>query len=70
MGIKCCKGCVPPNRYPGCHDECEKYKEEKAKAFEVKTRAYKERVNDNALNKMHIHRSRKLHDAGLRNKYR
>lgn len=25
-----CKGCVPPNRYPGCHGKCEKYLAEKA----------------------------------------
>ena len=28
--IKCCKDCVPPARYPGCHGVCEKYKAEKA----------------------------------------
>ena len=30
MTIKCCKDCVPPTRYPGCHDKCEKYIKEKA----------------------------------------
>lgn len=30
MAIKCCKDCVPPTRYPGCHDKCEQYKTEKA----------------------------------------
>ena len=30
MTIKCCKDCVPPARYPGCHDKCNKYLEEKA----------------------------------------
>lgn len=29
MGIKCCKDCVPPQRYPGCHGHCQKYLEEK-----------------------------------------
>ena len=28
--VKCCKGCVPPKRYPGCGDHCKEYKEEKA----------------------------------------
>lgn len=28
--IKCCFGCVPPKRYPGCGDRCEEYKKEKA----------------------------------------
>ena len=30
MPIKCCKDCMPPTRYPGCHDKCEQYKAEKA----------------------------------------
>ena len=30
MPIKCCKDCVPPTRYPGCHAKCEKYIKEKA----------------------------------------
>ena len=30
MSIKCCKDCVPPTRYPGCHDKCNKYLKEKA----------------------------------------
>lgn len=29
MGVKCCKDCVPPRRYPGCHGHCQKYLEEK-----------------------------------------
>ena len=28
--IKCCMPCKPPERYPGCHDHCKKFKEEKA----------------------------------------
>lgn len=28
--IKCCKGCVAPKRYPGCHSHCDEYKQEKA----------------------------------------
>ena len=30
MGIWCCKGCIPPKRYPGCHGSCPEYIEEKA----------------------------------------
>ena len=30
MAIKCCKDCVPPTRYPGCHAKCNKYLKEKA----------------------------------------
>lgn len=36
MPIKCCKDCVPPQRYPGCHAKCSKYLEEKAKWEEWK----------------------------------
>ena len=30
MPIKCCKDCVPPQRFPGCHAKCSKYLKEKA----------------------------------------
>lgn len=30
MAIKCCNGCVAPERHPGCHDKCPKYIEAKA----------------------------------------
>ena len=36
MIIKCCKNCVPPTRYPGCHANCNKYLKEKAKWEEEK----------------------------------
>ena len=29
MPIKCCKDCVPPQRFLGCHAKCSKYLEEK-----------------------------------------
>lgn len=28
--IKCCRNCVAPKRYPGCHDRCPEYLKEKA----------------------------------------
>lgn len=28
--MKCCMPCVPPKRYPGCHDHCPEYAAEKA----------------------------------------
>ena len=31
-----CKDC--PNRYPGCHDKCEKYQKEKAEWDRLKTK--------------------------------
>lgn len=30
MKIKCCKDCVAPKRYPGCHGVCPEYIHEKA----------------------------------------
>lgn len=39
MSIKCCKGCIPPIRYLGCHAKCRKYLEEKAKWEEDKAKA-------------------------------
>ena len=30
MAIRCCNGCVPPKRYPGCHGHCPEYIEAKA----------------------------------------
>lgn len=30
MAISCCKGCVAPKRYPGCHGNCQEYIREKA----------------------------------------
>lgn len=30
MGITCCRNCVAPKRYPGCHDRCQEYIEQKA----------------------------------------
>lgn len=31
MAINCCKDCVAPKRYPGCHGHCPEYLEEKAR---------------------------------------
>lgn len=36
MGLFTCKDC--PNRYPGCHDKCEKYKTEKAEYERLKAK--------------------------------
>jgi hypothetical protein len=44
MAIKCCKDCVPPTRYPGCHAKCSKYLEEKAKWEEEKQKIAKNKV--------------------------
>lgn len=39
VAIKCCRYCVPPQRYPGCHAVCEQYIKEKAEYDEQKARA-------------------------------
>ena len=30
ISFNCCYGCVAPKRYPGCHDHCPEYIEQKA----------------------------------------
>lgn len=37
--IKCCHGCVPPKRYPGCGAHCQEYKDEKAELERMKAAA-------------------------------
>ena len=36
--ITCCKECVPPKRYTGCHDKCKEYIEQRADWEERKER--------------------------------
>lgn len=36
MTTFCCKGCVAPKRYPGCHDRCPEYLKQKAEYQERK----------------------------------
>ena len=36
MTIFSCKGCVAPKRYPGCHDHCPEYLEQKAEHDRIK----------------------------------
>lgn len=36
MAIKCCRNCVPPKRYVGCHSTCKQYAEEKAQDAQKK----------------------------------
>ena len=50
MAIKCCNGCVAPKRYPGCHDHCPEYREEKAKEDALKEADYKRRKLVHELN--------------------
>lgn len=47
--IYCCKGCVPPKRYPGCHDRCPEYLEEKKKNDQIRDQKYKENAIEAGL---------------------
>lgn len=44
--IECCRYCVAPKRYPGCHGKCPEYLKEKAE-YEKRKRAY---YGDQAVN--------------------
>ena len=46
MPIKCCKGCVAPKRYPGCHDRCAEYLTEKAQYETLKEVEQKRKRTD------------------------
>ena len=49
MQIFCCKGCVAPKRYPGCHDRCPEYKKQKAEHEERKAVADKKKFTEQGL---------------------
>lgn len=50
MAIRCCHGCMAPNRHPGCHDHCPEYLKEKAE-HEARAEAdYKRRKTIQNLN--------------------
>lgn len=36
MAITCCRGCVAPKRYPGCHSSCQEYITQKAEHERLK----------------------------------
>lgn len=40
--IVCCKDCVAPKRYPGCHSKCSEYQKERA-AYDTKKAEYYKR---------------------------
>lgn len=68
MVIECCKGCVAPLRYPGCHDHCPLYLEEK-EAYEArKAESDRERAVTNGIK---IQRGKAVRRAlkGRRTKY-
>ena len=49
MAIKCCYGCVAPKRYPGCHDRCGEYLEEKSEYNRLKSEYDKKRAVECAI---------------------
>lgn len=40
---KCCKNCIPPKRYPGCHGHCEEYLSEKKELDKIREKIARER---------------------------
>jgi hypothetical protein len=49
MAIKCCKDCVAPKRYPGCHDHCLQYIQEKTAYEEKMAAANKKKAIEDGL---------------------
>ena len=47
--MKCCHGCVPPKRKPGCHDRCPEYIEERAEYDRLKAIEDKKSAVRNAI---------------------
>lgn len=60
MGIKCCKDCVPPKRYPGCHSTCSEYLSEK-KEYEEQKQALS--LKRQAEQNLYEQRSRQVYKA-------
>ena len=49
MTIKCCNGCVPPKRHPGCHGKCPEYLAEKAEYDRLMAQDREKRDIGNAI---------------------
>jgi hypothetical protein len=60
MAVKCCRGCVAPKRYPGCHDHCPEYIADKAEHERLKAIHDREREVNNGI---YANRSRKVYRA-------
>ena len=60
MAIKCCRGCVAPKRYPGCHDHCPDYITNKAEHEHQKAICDRQREITNAI---YANRSKKVYQA-------
>lgn len=60
MAIKCCNGCVPPKRNPGCHGRCPEYLAEKAEYDRLMAQDREKRDIGNAI---YSNRSVKVNNA-------
>lgn len=60
MAINCCKGCVAPKRYPGCHGTCEEYLACKAEHDRLK--AEHDKARDISIG-IYADRSKKVYNA-------
>ena len=49
MTFNCCRGCIAPKRYPGCHDHCTEYKGERAEYDRLKEIRDRERNVNNGI---------------------
>ena len=47
--INCCRYCVPPKRYPGCHGTCPEYRYQRAIYDERKAVADQEKFTSHGL---------------------
>lgn len=56
----CCRYCVAPKRYPGCHGACEEYKEFRAEYDKLK--AEHDRARDISVG-IYDSRSKKVYNA-------
>lgn len=62
-----CKGCLPPKRYPGCHDHCDGYISWAKQNEEEKTRMHNLKKVDRAFYEYRIEQNRKIKkEKGLR----
>lgn len=60
MAINCCKSCVAPKRFPGCHGSCQEYTAEKTEYDRRKAEYYKE---DQIRSAIYNERYRKVNHA-------
>ena len=63
--IYCCKGCVAPKRFPGCHSVCPEYLEQRAEYDKLKAEYDRKKDVTTAIN---IDRAKKVYNSlkGLR----